>query len=138
MHQSLLTFLLLLPLLLISPDAKAQRVETIQFASSQTVDGLYVNAAGQLFAMGGFASDRVYRVDPSGTLEVFATGFDGPVSMTQTPDGAYYATEFRWQFAEGGVARVDANGVAQRIATVLAGPADIVADDEGMLYVTHF
>ena len=117
----------------------AQTVSTITFASTQSMDGLYVDPSGQLFATGGYLGDDVYAVTLDGGLSVFSTGFDGPIHLTQAPNGTYYVTDFTPSSATAGtVSEVTPDGQRSVLDDVPAGPSDIVADADGTLYVSHY
>ncbi|MEM1042788.1 MAG: T9SS type A sorting domain-containing protein [Bacteroidota bacterium] len=141
MLTSILPALLLTLALLIVPmmPAAGQTVSSIVFDSSQSMDGLYVDRDGTLFATGGFVGTDIYRLTLDGDLSVFATGLVGPIHLTQAPSGTYYATEFNVTSATRSyVSEISPDGTVRRFADLKAGASDIVADADGNLYVSHF
>lgn len=133
------TLLPALTLLLGAAPGLAQRVETIRLPTTQSMDGLYVDDAGTLYATGGYLGDKLYTVDPAERrIDTYATGFDGPIHLVRARSGVVYATDFSPQSATGSVSRVNAEGRAEHIATVPAGPSDIIEGLGGDLYVTQY
>lgn len=125
-------------LFLLASTASAQIISTIPLSSTQSMDGLYVDATGALYAMEGFAGSKVFRIMPDGELTVFADGVDGPVHMTRAPNGNFYATDFKRTSTSGEVSQITPDGTVSNYAVVPAGPSDIVSDIDGNLYVSHY
>lgn len=111
--------------------------ETRTFASlppSVAAYHLAVGPDGALFVAGPTMAprDRVYRIDPNGRVEVFASGFGRPQGLAFSPSGTLYVVEALAGVA--GLYRVDGHGPPE---LVLSAPSliGVAFDPRGGLVV---
>lgn len=112
----------------------AQTVGSITVTSPQSMDGLYVDAEGHLYATTGWLGATINRIEMDGTSSLFAGGIVGPIHLTATPDGRYFTTDFR----EATVSEIAPDGTVSTFATTREGPSDLAVGPDGALYVTHY
>jgi hypothetical protein len=105
----------------------------------------YVGTLGQFPLVPG--SQNIYKLTPSGQLQVAASGLTGVVSVAFDHEGQMYALEsgtanipnvpFPAPFT-GKVVRVNEDGTLTEIATGLAFPTAMTFGPDGALYVSNF
>jgi len=118
-------------LLGVGASARAQTVETVTLSSPQAMDGLFVDAEGNLFGAGGYQSGDIVYLSPEGEVDTIASGLRGPIHLAKDADGNLYCSNFR----DGTVSRIAPGGEVETIATGLDGPAGLAMDAAGNLFV---
>ena len=113
---------------------RAQSVVSLDLEPAQSIDGLYLDNEGTLYAAGTFTGFNLFRIASTGATSLVASGFSGPIQSTRTPDGNLFVTNFN----AARVTRISPEGNANTFATVKDGPSGIVSDKEGNLYVSHY
>ena len=125
-------FLVALVLCLFMPmQAQAQRNLPISFL---IFDGLFSSQDGTVYAAGGFADTRVFRIDNTGRTTVVSDQLSGPIDIAEDAEGNLYVTNFN----TASVSKITADGQVSHFADVNPFPSGIVADAAGNFYVTHF
>lgn len=114
-----------------SANANLRRTLPLAFL---TMDGIHADGSGMFYAADGFDGSRVYAITPEGTTTEFASGFSGPIDVTNDSSGNLYVTNFN----NATVSKVSPQGEVSEFATVLAGPSGITVDSQDNLYVSHF
>lgn len=126
---------LLSVLMVLTGSVVAQTVESLSLSPARSIDGLFVDSTGTLFASGTFSGSSVFEISEGGETSTFAAGLNGPIQMTRSVvNGNYYVTNFN----NGTVSEVTPSGDVSTFASVKSGPSGIVSDKEGNLYISHY
>jgi len=115
-------------------------VETVVSGIDSATGGLAVGPDGVMY-LGDFGyadhlGDRVYRIQPDGTVEVFAQS-DLMTSLTMTtfgPDGTLYQSSY----GSDRLFRISADGEVELITDEIDGPTGIVVLADGTLFVESY
>lgn len=120
---------------LVSGSVFGQTVESLSISPARSIDGLFVDSTGTLFASGTFSGSSVFEISGGGESSTFASGISGPIQMTRSVvNGNYYVTNFN----TGSVSEITPSGEVSSFASVKAGPSGIVSDKDGNLYISHY
>jgi sugar lactone lactonase YvrE len=114
-------------------DSRGEFTATVLCTGILGVDGLSVDAEGNLFAVSE-SSGRLYRIDPSGAAEVLIEGLDHPEGLAMDSSGILYITE---DIAAGGILEVFPDGSYSRIAEGLSFPEGVALTPDHRLCVTE-
>lgn len=117
-----------------SAAAPAQVVTTLTSSLGVKGDGIAVSPSGELYVAGGFGSNVVLQISPSGTVSVFADGVPNAVGAYLDRGGDLFVNNYRTN----SITRISKTGKATVLATDLNGPAGIVGNGHGDLFVTEF
>jgi len=115
-------------------------VETFTEEIDGGAGGLDVDAQGNVYCadfgalLGGSPGTRVYKIDPSGEVSVFADGLRGASGNAFGLDGELYQSNIAGNF----ISRIDAQGKATKfLAENLASPVGIAIAESGELYIAN-
>ncbi len=102
--------------------------------SYAVMDGVHVLSNGVIIGAGGFQSDQLLYIRQDGVTYDYIKGFEGPIDLTQVPDGSIFVTNFN----NATVSKINTDGTLVKFADVFEGPAGITSDQQGNLYVSHY
>lgn len=128
-------YLILAALLALQPVVvSAQTVSRLDLPATYTFDGLYAAPNGTLYAAGGYNSDTIYEITPSGNASMVASGIDGPIHLAMNDNGELFVSSFNNQT----IYRVVDEGSLEILAvTPIRYPTGMVFGPAGELYVAH-
>jgi sugar lactone lactonase YvrE len=115
-------------------------VETVIRGIDSGTGGLAVDSDGTMyqgdFGYSGHVGNSVYRIQPDGTVEVFAQS-DEMESLTMTAFGAD-GNLYQSSYGTGKVFRIDSDGHTVVVAEGIGGPTGIVALEDGTLFIEGY
>lgn len=97
-------------------------------------DGLHVTPDGRRFGAEGATGTHVYEIKENGEVVIFASGFAGPIDITNDRAGNLFVTNFN----SASVSKISPDGEVTEFASTLVGPAGITIDKEDNLFVAQF
>jgi len=98
------------------------------------VDGIIIDSNGNLVGAGGWRTNHLMQITPSGEISILARGFNGPVHGVQAENGLYYVSSFN----DGSIKTVDSEGNLATFAQGLDAPVGMAFDGSGNLIVCEY
>jgi len=95
------------------------------------VGGVAVDRLGNVFVAD--FGDKVWKVNPWGDVEVFATGLYGSSGNTIDAEGNLLQSSFHGNYLD----RIHRDGRVERVATGLEGPVGVAVGNDGTIFVTN-
>jgi hypothetical protein len=96
------------------------------------MDGIYMDN-DTLYIAEGWDGSKIYKVEPNGSVSVFATGLNGPIDIIKRSTGYFYVSEWN----QSRISQISQVGVVSPYATVSSGPGPMALDSLENIYVTH-